>query len=65
VAIYRGDVLLGSGPLATGPLTVQLDTRVPATGELQAVLFADDGDGQFDEAVDQRRDEEEFDYSVE
>ena len=65
VAIYQGDQLLGSVPLASGPLTVQLDTRVPATGELSAVLFGDDGDDKFDAAVDPRLDEEEFDYSVE
>lgn len=65
VAVYAGDQLLGSVPLGNPPLTVQLDTRVPATGELQAVLFADDGDGQFDAAKDPRLDEEDFDYSVE
>lgn len=65
VAVYRGDQLLGSVPVSTGVLTVQLDTRVPATGELQAVLFGDDGDNQLDAAADPRLEEEEFDFSVE
>ncbi len=64
VAIYRADQLLGSVAVGPPPLTVQLDTPVPATGELQAVLFSDDGDGQLDPAVEQRLDVEDFDYTV-
>ncbi|WP_091410350.1 DUF7282 domain-containing protein [Friedmanniella luteola] len=65
VAVYRGDQLLGSVAIGPNPLTVQLDTPVPATGELQAVLFGEDGDGQFDAAKDPRLEDEDFDYSVE
>ena len=65
VAVYSGDQLLGSVPVGSGTLTVQLDAPVPATGELQAVLFDDDGDSQFDGAKDPRLDDEDFDYSVE
>ena len=64
VAVYRGDQLLGSLPVGTGPLTVRLDTPVTSTGELQVVLFGDDGDGAFDGAVDPRLDEENLDYTV-
>ena len=65
VAVYSGDQLLGSVPVGSGTLTVQLDSRVPATGELQAVLFGDDGDSRFDAAKDPRLDDEDFDFSVE
>jgi hypothetical protein len=64
VAVYRGDQLLGSVPVGSGALTVQLDTPVPATGELEAVLFADDGDGQLDAAKDSRLEDEDFDYTL-
>ena len=64
VAVYRGDQLLGSAPLGPGPLTVTLDTPVPATGELQVVLFADDGDTRFDAAKDTRLDDEDLDYTL-
>jgi hypothetical protein len=65
VAVYEGDQLLGSLPVGSGPLTVQLDTPVTASGELQVVLFGDDGDDEFDGAVDPRLDEADIDYTVE
>ncbi len=50
--------------VGTGTLTVELDTPVPATGELEAVLFGDDGDGDLSADQDPRLDDEDFDYTV-
>ncbi|GAA1836074.1 hypothetical protein ACFFOM_09000 [Microlunatus capsulatus] len=56
VAVYTRDgQLLGSAEVGSGRgLTVDLDERIPATGEYRAVLFGDDGDGRFDADADPR-----------
>ena len=58
VAVYTRDGrLLGSTQVGSGSssnLTVDLATRIPATGEYRAVLFGDDGDGVFDAESDPR-----------
>ena len=74
VAIFGLDGrLLGSAPVTAGsqPVTIPMDTPLTASGELLAVLFADDGDGQFDPEVDPRIidkdgevEDEDFDYRV-
>ncbi len=64
VAIYRGEELLGSVQVGTGTLTVELDTPVPATAELKAVLFGDDGDGKLGVDQDPRLGDKDFDYTV-
>lgn len=71
VAVYtRDDQLLGSAAVTGGPLTVELDERVPATGQLRAVLFGDDGDGTFSPETDPRLSangapvDEAFDYTL-
>jgi hypothetical protein len=64
VAVYRQDQLLGSVAVGSGTLTVRLDSPVPASGELLAVLFGDDGDGTFDGTLDPRFTDEDFDYTL-
>lgn len=57
VAIYtRDNVLLGSAEVTPNdaPTSIKLSDPVPATGELTAVLFGDDGDGKFDAEKDPR-----------
>lgn len=56
VAVYtREGQLLGSAEVGGGrTLTVELEERIPATGEYRAVLFADEGDGTFDPETDPR-----------
>lgn len=67
----RDGQLLGSAPVTQGaqPVTIPLSPRVTASGELLAVLYADDGDGAFDAARDPvvvdndgEREREDFDY---
>jgi hypothetical protein len=56
VAIFATDgTLLGSAEVTrtVSPVTVRLDTPITASGEFVAVLFADDGDGVLDLAVDE------------
>jgi hypothetical protein len=50
----RDGQLLGSAPVTRGsqPVTIALDPPVTGSGELVAVLHADDGDGRFDPARD-------------
>jgi hypothetical protein len=74
VAVFtRNGQLLGSAPVASGVRPVVMTLTVPAatTGELQAVLYGDDGDGAFDAAVDPRvvdedgkPEEDDFDYRL-
>lgn len=56
VAVYTRDgELLGSAEVGRGrTLTVDLDDRIPASGEFRAVLFGDEGDGRFDPEDDPR-----------
>ncbi|MET1007528.1 MAG: hypothetical protein ABWX96_18400 [Propionibacteriaceae bacterium] len=74
VAIYtRDNTLLGTVDVKAGTdsPSVKLDKTVPATGELNAVMFGDDGDGDFDPKTDPRvveddgdAVEEDFDYRL-
>jgi len=50
VILTRDGKVLGSAPITrnTSPVSVRLTTPVPATGQLEAVLFTDDGDATFD-----------------
>ena len=56
VAVHTRDGrLLGSAEVGSGRiLTVELDERVPTTGDYRAVLFGEDGDGRFDADADPR-----------
>jgi hypothetical protein len=69
----RDGQVIGSAPVTSGsqPVTIPLDPRVTGSGELLAVLHADDGDGAFDatrDAVvvddDGERESEDFDYRL-
>ena len=69
----RDGQVLGSAPVTQGsqPVTISLDPPVTGSGELLAVLYADDGDGAFDPARDAlvldddgEREAEDFDYRV-
>ena len=69
--LTRDGQLLGSAPVTAGsqPVTIALEPRVTRSGELHAVLYADDGDGSFDPARDAvvvdgegEREAEDFDY---
>jgi hypothetical protein len=69
----RDGQLLGSSPVTRGsqPVTIALDPPVTGSGELLAVLYADDGDGALDTARDAvvvdddgEREVEDFDYRV-
>lgn len=51
----RSRAVLGSAPVTAGTTrtaTVRLTTPVQASGELVALLYADDGDGRFDPTTD-------------
>lgn len=69
--LTRDGRVLGSSPVTAGsqPVTIALEPRVTRSGELVAVLYADDGDGAFDPARDAlvvdedgEREAEDFDY---